>query len=77
MPPRWVLNLLLSISYNSNPQPFISTKPHSWEMNEMRFLYILSAAGFALFFSSLYAARRVRPQKRTDHAARAMAHHAA
>jgi hypothetical protein len=48
----------------------------------MRLLYVLSAAGFALFLTGLYSARRVRPQKRTHRSyagpeGRAMAQHAA
>ena len=31
----------------------------------MRLLYVLSAAGYALFLSGLYSARHTQPQKRT------------
>jgi hypothetical protein len=32
----------------------------------MRLLYVLSAAGFALFLSGLYSARKTQPQKRAE-----------
>jgi DNA uptake protein ComE-like DNA-binding protein len=32
----------------------------------MRLLYVLSAAGFALFLSGVYSARTTQPQKRTE-----------
>ena len=36
----------------------------------MRLLYVLSAAGFALFLSGLYSARATQPQKRTERRSR-------
>ncbi len=36
----------------------------------MRVLYVLSAAGFALFLSGLYSARNTQPQKRTERRSR-------
>ena len=36
----------------------------------MRLLYVLSAAGFALFLSGLYSARTTQPQKRTERRSR-------